>query len=72
MKVDWSTYDFSESEEFNDTLEFDSYEGMEIEEAGINIMDGQYCLLHSNYKTNDLNFDVEFCAGIPGKDAQQK
>ena len=43
-KVDWSTYDFSDSADYNDTMVFDSYEAFEIQEVGINIMDGTYCL----------------------------
>ena len=53
----------------------------ELQETSVNILSDDYCVNNSMFKLNELNFDVEFCAGMPdsngngltdaGKDACQ-
>jgi len=39
-----------------------------LRDVGINIMPGAYCESHGGYGTGGVNFESEFCAGIPDHD----
>jgi len=36
-------------------------------EVGVNVLSDEYCLNNTYYEQTDIDFDVEFCAGIPDK-----
>jgi len=42
-----------------------------MKEAGVDVFSHDYCLLNSYIEENDLNEQVEFCAGTPDKNGDE-
>ena len=40
-------------------------------EVGVNVLSDEYCLNNTYYEQVDIDFDAEFCAGIPDKNGHK-